>query len=505
MSEFELEEATIGSIHEAYRSGCLTVRGLVERYLRRIEEYDNSGPCIHAIVNVNPHALAQADDLDEEFSRSGHLSGPLHGIPFLIKDQIETKGMPTTFGSVAFSDYIPEKDAFVVRRLLEAGGVVLAKTSMPDFAASFWSFSSVTGETRTPYSLEHDSGGSSAGSGAGVACNFGAVALGEDTGGSVRVPGSQCCVVGVRPTPGLISRDGPAPLVFHQDTPGPMARTVWDAAVVMDVLAGYDPGDPLTAAYLIARPPSSYTDSLMPNRLTGARLGLIVNALGSDQDPLTEAVNQITAKAVAAIRQADAEVLEVQIPDLEDYIEATTMYGLCSRSNINAFLKKRPSAPVHDIREIYSTGQYHPMLDLIEVCAAGPDKPEDDLDYHKSLTARDAFTRMLVNVMGANGLDAFIFPDVRVPPPTHDMLRSHRWTNNTYPTNTPIAAHAWMPAMTVPAGFTREGLPVGLEFVAKPYDESTMFQLGYAFEQVTRHRRPPSSAPPLGGRAKKRG
>lgn len=497
MYDFELEEATIGSIHEAYRSGCLTVRSLVESYVRRIEEYDNSGPCIHAVVNVNPHALAQADDLDEEFSRSGHLSGPLHGIPFLLKDQIETKGVPTTFGSVAFREYIPEKDAFVVRRLLEAGAVILAKTSMPDFASSFWSFSSLTGETRTPYSLEHDSGGSSAGCAAGLACNFCAVAVGEDTGGSVRVPGSQCCVVGVRPTPGLISRDGFSPLVFHQDTPGPMARTVWDAAALMDVLAGYDPADPLTASYLIARPPSSYTDSLTPNGLRGARLGLVVNALGSEKDPLSESVNQITMKAVAALRQADADVLEVQIPNLEGYIEATSMYSCCSRADINAFLKKRPSAPIHDIRALYIAGQYEPMLDLIEVIAGGPEKAEDDFNYYKSLTARESFTRILVNAMGTNGLDALIYPDVQIPPQTHDLLRSHRWTNNTYPTNTPIASHSWMPAMTVPAGFTSAGLPVGLEFVAKPYDEPMMFQLGYAFEQVTKHRRPPSSTPPI--------
>ncbi|MBX6342191.1 MAG: amidase, partial [Thermomicrobiaceae bacterium] len=237
---FRLQEATIDAIHAAYRSGALTCRQLVELYLARIDAYDRGGPAINAVITVNPRALDEADAADRAFRERGDLAGPLHGIPVLVKDQAETAGIPTTFGSVALRGYVPSADAVVVQRLRAAGAVVLAKTNLPDFATSWFGYSSAGGETKNPYALDRDAGGSSAGTGAGVAANLGAVGIGEDTGGSIRVPASFDNVVGLRVTTGLISRTGLSPLVEFQDTAGPMARTVRDAAILLDALVGYD-------------------------------------------------------------------------------------------------------------------------------------------------------------------------------------------------------------------------------------------------------------------------
>ncbi|WP_207955768.1 amidase [Rubrobacter marinus] len=267
--KFRLQEATIDDIHSAFRSGELTCRRLVELYLARIEAYDKSGPGLNAIITVNENVLAQAEELDLSFQQSGELVGPLHGIPVLLKDQAETAGIRTTFGSVAFEGYVPEEDATAVGRLKEAGALILAKTNLPDFATSWFAYSSAGGETKNPYDLDRDPGGSSSGTGAAVAANLGAVGIGEDTGGSIRVPSSFDNLVGVRVTTGLISRKGMSPLVVFQDTAGPMTRTVRDAAALLDVLVGYDPEDPFTASATLARDAGGYRSGLEEGDLRG--------------------------------------------------------------------------------------------------------------------------------------------------------------------------------------------------------------------------------------------
>jgi len=496
-SSFRFEEATIDGIHEAMRAGQLTARGLVEGYLRRIETYDQKGPEINAIVTVNPNALARADELDQAFADSGEFTGPLHGIPVVLKDNIETNDVTTTYGSIAFDGYQPANDATVTRKLREAGAIILAKTTLPDFATSWWAYSSMSGETRNPYALDCDPGGSSAGTGASVAANFSAVGMGTDCGGSVRVPSSFNNLVGVRSTPGVISRAGTTPLVSWQDTVGPMARTVADAVRMFDVLAGYDPDDSLSVAYYVARAPESYSALLAADALRGARIGFVTNALGSDSDPFAAPVNRVVAAAFEAMRGAGAEVIEVQIPDLMGHIVATSMYVTRSRYETDSFLAARPSAPMRTLQQIYESGKYHPRLDLIESCVFGPTMPEYDPKYYPALVAREEFARAVLTVMAQNGLDALAYPDVQVAPPKRELLNAGQWTTLTFPTNTLIASQTWMPAITVPGGFTEDGLPVGIEFVARPYDEPTMFRLAYSFEQATHHRRPPASAPEL--------
>lgn len=496
---FRIEETTIADIHAALRSGRLTAAELVQAYLKRIEAFDKSGPSINAIVNLNDHARARADELDDSFRRTGEFSGPLHGIPILIKDCIETFDMPTTFGNIAFAGYRPAVDAHVVAKLRAAGAIILAKTTLPDFATSWFGYSSMSGSTRNPYALDRDPGASSSGSGAATAANFATLSLGTDCGGSIRVPASFDNLVGIRSTPGLVSRSGVGCLVFFQDTIGPMSRTVRDAVTVFDAIAGYDPNDSLTAAYHVARPPARYADCLVADGLSGARLGLVVNGLGADDERCSAPVNAVIRAAIGAVEAAGATVVEVEIPNLTAHLNATSLYVNRTKFEINSFLAARPDAPVRSLQQLLDARRYHPKLDLLEACGFGPERPEYDPLYYGRLAAREEFSRVTHNVLSRNALDALVYPSVQVVPPTREETDANRWTTLTFPTNTLIASQTWMPAISVPAGFTDDGLPVGLEILARQFDEATMFRLAYAFEQATHHRRPPQSTPELDG------
>jgi amidase len=496
MSGFELQEGTIEDIHDAIRGREITAAGLVRGYLARIEAYDRAGPALNAILATDADgALARAEELDRAFADTGELAGPLHGIPIALKDNILTAELPTTFGSVAMDGYRPREDATVTRRLRDAGALILSKTTLPDWATSWFSYSSLSEETRNPYDPGRDPGGSSAGTGAAVAASLCAVGLGTDCGGSVRVPSSFCNLVGVRSTPGVVPRTGTSYLVIPQDTCGPVARTVTDAARLMDVLAGYDPGDAYSVAVSVARRDSPYVAELDADGLRGARVGLVTNALGSAEIPEMAAVNTVVRAAVDAITRAGGEVVEVEIPDLMDHIVATSMYTDRSKHDIDLFLSELSDPPVRTLREVYDSGQYHRNLDLMDAIMAGPDNPEESADYLRRFAARHEFTLTVLNVVVGNQLDLLAYPSVQVPPPT--MEGRAEWSTLTFPTNTLIASQTWMPAITVPAGFADEGAPVGLELVARPYDEGTLFRCAFAFEEASDHRRAPESCPEL--------
>jgi amidase len=494
---FSLTEATIDDIHAAYRTNGLTCVELVQRYLDRIAAYDKAGPELNAYVTINADALTEAARLDAAYRKTGKLSGPLHGIPVAVKDQAETKGIPTSFGSIAIKGYVPKEDATIVAKLKQAGAIILGKTALPDFATSWFGYSSVSGETKNPYDLARDPGGSSAGTGAAVAANLAAVGIGEDTGGSIRVPASFDNLVGVRVTPGLISRKGLSPLVVFQDTAGPMGRTVKDTAIVLDAVVGYDPLDPYTTAYAIAGHKGSYTQHLDPDGLKGTRIGVLKEAFGSDDNPDCAQVNAVIRAAINDIKSAGAEIVDVSQPNLMDYVVETSLYITHSRHDINAFLGRNPDLAYSSLDAIYRDGKYHKNLDLIEAIMTGPAKPEDDPEYYRKLAAREAFQRAIVSLVAEHKLDGICFPSCQVLPPTREELNNGRWTVLTFPTNTLIAAQTWMPSICLPAGFTSAGIPVGLEMIVLPYHEPDLFRLGYAFEHATQHRRPPDSAPPL--------
>lgn len=496
-SSFQLNEATIDYIHSAFKADKISCRKLIELYLARIEAYDKKGPQINSIITINPLALEEAEVLDRKFREDSKFVGPLHGIPVLVKDAVETKDMPTSFGSIAFRNYIPKDDATLIKKLRGAGAIILGKTNLPDFSASWFCFSSVGGETKNPYALDRNPGGSSGGTGAAIAANFGSVGIGTDSGGSIRLPSSFCNLVGIRVTTGLISRDRMSPLIDLQDNAGPMTRTVKDAAILLDVLVGYDPADPLTVAALCTRIPESYTKYLVEDGLKSARIGIVREAFGSDQDPDSRNVNTVVNKAIEAMRTEGAEIVDpVSIPSLREFTDTTTLY-MQSRHDINSFLADR--LPGYSIEEMYKAKQIHPLLldprlSLLKGIAEGPANPEADPEYFKRVVGRARFQRTILNVMGLRNLDAIAYPDVQVLPPLQEQLKGGIWPFNelTFPTNTRIASQTGLPAISMPAGFTGEGLPVGLELVGKPYDEPTLIKLAYSLEQATHPRKPPA-------------
>lgn len=491
MSNFEIEELTIADMHAHLKDGSLTVRGLVEAYIERIEAIDRSGPALNSIITVNPIALEEADRLDAHFAKTGEFLGALHGVPVVVKDQAETKDMMTTFGSIAQDGYQPKDDATVVKKMKDAGAIILAKTALPDFATSWFGFCSKQGETKNPYVLAHDPGGSSSGTAAAVAANLGLVGVGEDTGGSIRLPASFSNLVGVRVTPGLISRNGMSPLVVFQDTAGPMARTVTDAALLLDAMVGYDPADEYTTAAVIANHKGSYADAMDENSLNGARLGVIRNAYGPNENAESAEVNGIVDVALEKAKEAGATLIDIEIPDLMDHILETSLYGTHSRHDINKFLASREDMPTKSLEEVKKNGTYDPVLDLLIGIFEGPEHPEDDPDYFRKLAARDKFQRLVAGIVAKNNLDAMVFPCIQVLPPSKQDIRDGKHQVLTFPTNTLIASQTWMPSICLPAGFSKKGLPVGMELVVLPYHEPDLFRLGYAFEQVNNVRRAP--------------
>ncbi len=473
--------ASIDDLHGAYLRGELTAEALVETCLARVDRFDQRGPGIGAVAARNAEALRVARELDDVL-RSGRLSGPLHGVPVLVKDQIETAGIETTFGSVAMRRYIPGRDATVVTRLRAAGAIVLAKSTMPDFAASWFSLSSRSGRTRCPWSLQRDAGGSSSGSAAGVAAGFAPVAIGEDTGGSVRIPAAYNNLIGVRVTTGLVSRSGMAPLVASQDTAGPITRTVADAATLLDVLVGFDPADPATS---VCRrrgvAVGGYRAALRPGALHGARIGLLTEALADGEDESTGPVSRVLGTALSTLEACGASVVPVSVQDLTDRLHQTSLYLYRSRSDIDAFLSRRP-VPLRDIASIVREGLFDQSLDLLRAIA---ERDPDPGEVQRREEAQRDLQARLVGLMETHALDALCFPTTPGIAPTPEELQTGKVQTQTFRTNTVIAAQSGLPAVTVPAGLTELGNPVGLELVGRPFGEHRLLDLAADFEAAT--------------------
>ncbi len=489
----KLDELTINALHTALRAGVLSAVELVDFYLARIRAHDHAGVQIQAVVTVNPRAREEAAARDDFLARNGKLSGALHGVPVLVKDQAEVAGLRTTFGSILFEEYVPEFDATVVTRLKEAGAVILAKTAMCDFSAGWFSFSSMTGHTKNPYAPARESGGSSAGTAAGVAASFGLVGIGEDTGGSIRVPASFNNLFGLRVTTGLISRCGFSPLVHFQDTPGPIARTVPDIARLLDSIVGYDPNDAFTVTALAAPGAGSYARALdIEVPLDGWRIGVLETGFGSDTNPDAEPVNRVVRAAIRRLGELGVSTTpELEISGLAAWISDTSVYALQSRADIDDFLAKRPRAPVSSFMELYDSRRFHPLNDLFHDIASGPDAIESDVECARRRLNQERFRRLLLNIFAAHGIDFLVYPTVQVIPPTRGELAAGKYRALTFPTNTVIGSQAGLPALTMPVGFTTDGLPVGLELLGTPLSETKMLQFAHAWEKSARPRRTP--------------
>ena len=492
---FDVVETTISEIHAAMAAGTLTTADLVASYLDRIAAYDRAGPQLNGVITVNPRARERATELDTAFEREGPV-GPLHGIPVLVKDQVSTADVVTTYGSAAFADFVPAADATIVTRLRDAGAVVLAKTNLPDWAAGFVGYSSVQGQTKNPYALARDAGGSSAGTGAGVAANLGTVGIGEDTGGSIRVPASFCNLFGLRVTTGLIPRTGLSPLVTRQDTAGPMARTVADLVRVLDALVGFDPDDERTGAVHQADHGDTYRAHLDTDGLSGARIGVLRSAFGATTS--SEPVNVVVEGALDQLAEAGATLVDpVSIADLETLLSTSSLHELQPKRDIDAFLDSLTDPPAASVSTLYERGAYHERLELFETIAGQPDDPTTDPVYWEHVAAQERLREAVVYCLATHDLDAVAFPDVQVPPPAFAGYHSGETTRADVPVNTVISSQSACPSLSMPAGFTTDGLPVGVELLAAPFDEPLLVELAAGYEAHADPRRPPDSTPAL--------
>ncbi len=484
--QFDVVETTIAAIHDAYRDGRLTARQLVQMYIDRIEAYDRRGPALNAITIIHPRALEIADSLDAILASTGRLVGLLHGIPVIVKENFDTYDLPTTAGSRALAGSVPPDDATMVRRIREAGGIVLAKSNMAE-----WAFSPLEtigsahpGYTFNPYALNRVPAGSSGGTAAAVAASLGAVGLGSDTGNSIRGPSSHTALVGIRPTIGLTSRDGIVPLFLERDVGGPMARSVEDAARVLDVIAGPDPADPVTAESA-GRVPDSYLAFLDRNALRGARLGIAQRLLerpGTDPEVL-----DVFRAAIADLRRLGATVIE----NVDVWVLDSVRVSLCSgfARDLEAYLATLgPDAPVKTVAEIVESGRYHISVERRLRNALNDSTAGEPARCAEAADGKRRFQEGLRTIMDAQRLDGLIYPTWGNPPRLVGDLTTPANDNSQN-----LAPPSGFPAITVPMGWVRDGaLPVGLQILGDAWSEGRLFGYAFAYEQGTRHRRAPA-------------
>ena len=488
---FRAEEATITQVHAAMQAKRLTCHALVDTYLTRIAAYDKHGPALNAIVVINPEALAQADDLDRRFARGG-LTGPLHCVPMIVKDNFETIGLQSADGSLSLQGFVSDHDAFEVKRIKAAGAIVLAKSNMAEFAFSpYETLNSLQGHTKNPYALDRVPAGSSGGTAASIASNFGLVGLGSDTGNSIRGPSSHTALVGIRSTMGLTSRAGVIPLSYLADVAGPMARTVEDAVAVFQTIVGEDPDDPVTARSH-GRPIPRYSASLRRDGLKDARIGILRQAY--ERPSVDDEVGAVFMTAVADMKAAGATIVD---PITVEQVRRPPGGGTCRgfKYDINAYLAARgQKAPVHSLQEIIASGKFHPSVEQRLKMAEGVNAQGPDSDACRADAAyRDAFGAAVTKAMDDSKLDAFVYPTWSYPPRLIGDLTSPAGDNSQVYSPT-----SGFPAINVPMGYTRDGqLPAGVTFFGRAWAEATLIKLAYAYEQATHHRRAPASAPPI--------
>jgi Asp-tRNA(Asn)/Glu-tRNA(Gln) amidotransferase A subunit family amidase len=492
-ARFDVIELSIEQAQRAIRTGRITCEQLTRIYLDRIKTYDQATG-LNAIVYVNPDAVSRSRQLDRMFAASGQMK-KLHCIPVILKDNFDTADMPTEAGSIALQGSFPPDDAFMVQRLRENHAIILSKSNMNEWAFSpYQTISSSHGETRNAYDLTRVPAGSSGGTASAIAANFGIIGMGTDTGNSIRGPAAHSALVGIRSTIGATSRDGIVPLLLNRDVAGPLMRSVRDTAIVYSVLAGYDPADTVTAASK-GRVIADYTKYLKADGLNGVRLGLlrVLMTTGEEDFEVVEHMEQ----AIADLRGAGAVILDpFDIPDFDQLKNAT---GFCSRFRYdlkNYLLTLGDSAPISSLDEVAQSGHYLPESADAMKWAMGVDVDPQSQDPPcvdvQSDPRRKGFLEAVVSAMDEKHIEAIIYPTWTNPPRLIGDGESPH--GNQSPV---IAPHTGQPAITVPMGFTASGLPLGLQLLARPFDEHKLFQYAYAYEQATRHREPPERFGPL--------
>lgn len=506
----ELDAATISDINAAFDAGTLTSEALVRLCLARIDAFDHKGPSLHAIITLNAKAIETARTLDAERRSKGRRS-PLHGIPIVLKDNYDTFDMPTTGGSVLLEGWIPPRDAFIVKKLRDAGAIILAKVNMSEFASG-GTYSSLGGQTRNPHDLARSPSGSSGGTGVAIAAAYAPIGLGTDTGGSIRGPASSNGVVGLKPTHGLLSRTGIIPLALTFDTGGPFGRNVYDVAVALGIMTGIDPADAATSKSegLFQ---TDYTTNLHADALKGARIGIARDFLGADPD-----VDWVVDASLDAMRKAGATVVDIRFPkwllDAKGDLYTTIRYPEFV-AQIAEYLKGTgPTYPKTLAEMIERANRFNATREdgarpnpsrwtLFKREAESAQIP--DYQYKAVRDSGLPMVRAIVQgAFAAQQLDAIVYPTASRRP----ALISAMATSGTSAASalaasgmsaTDIANLTGFPDLIVPAGFTGDGLPVGISFLGTAFSESKLLSLGYSFEQLTHARRRPVHTPALPG------
>ncbi len=491
---FNVVETTIEQVQAAFRSGRLTCHTLVQLYLDRIAAYDKTGPAINSLIVVNPRALAIADSLDRRFAREG-LTGPLHCVPMIVKDNFETSDLQTTAGSLALEGWIPRRDATMVARIKAAGAIVLAKSNLAEWAFTpYETVSSILpGYTRNPYDLARVTAGSSGGTAAAIAASLGLVGLGTDTGNSIRGPSAHQALFGIRSTMGLTSRAGVVPLSNAADIAGPMARTVADAVKVFNVVVGSDPADSVTLR-ADAHREKDYTAFLKSGALRGARIGVLRQAYETATTD-TEVV-RVFERALGELRAAGATVLDTV--GIDSLRAITRGRGGCStfRYDLERYFAARgEGAPVKTVDEILRSGRFHPSVQLRLQAAQRdsiPPERQPGCAYRDSVV-KPRFRAAITALMDSLKLDALVYPTWSNPPRLIGDLNTPAGDNSQL-----FSPLSGFPAMTIPIGYTRGNtLPAGMTFFGRAWDEGKLIALSYDYERVSRHRKPPPTTPPL--------
>ncbi len=495
---FELDEITVNELSEGFKSGRYTVRSITELYISRINEIDKNGPSLNSVIELNPEALSIADSLDKELKEKGPRS-PLHGIPILIKDNIDTADkMLTTAGSLALMGSKPAKDSFVVSQLRKAGVLILGKTNLSEWAnirsthsTSGWSGRG--GLTKNPYALDRNTSGSSSGSGAAVSSNLCAIAIGTETDGSVVSPSSINGIVGIKPTVGLVSRTGIIPISHSQDTAGPMARTVRDAAILLSTMAGIDPEDTATTDKKRMDYPD-YTKFLDEDGLNGSRIGIVRKYFG-----FLPEVDEIVEKSINILKEKGAILVDpVEIESIGKFDDSeldVLLYEL--KADMKAYLDRRgPDCPVHSLKDIIEFNNKHaeeemPYFRQELFLQAEKKGPLTDTEYIEALTKNHSLTRDegIDAAMDKYKLDALLAP-TDSPAWLTDLVDGDHFLGGC----SSLPAVAGYPHITVPAGFVF-GLPVGISFFGRAWSESVLLKIAYGYEQASKIRRKPEFAP----------
>jgi amidase len=501
---FDLSTATVADIHAAIDAGALSSEKLVQLYLNRIEAYDKQGPAVNCVIAINPNVLAQARALDEERKISGPRS-PIHGIPIVLKDLIDVAGMPTTGGFVPLGAPLPLRDATIVGRIHDAGGIILAKVSTANWFGNGFDETHPIGASKNPYNLKYSPGGSSNGSGVAMAAYFATLAIGTDTSVSVQSPSANSSIIGMVGTYGMVSRSGIIPRGATQDRPGPMGRSVYDVATLFSIISGWDAEDFTTFNPIGHFPDGNWADELKMPDLTGKRIGVLREMI--PVGPEFEEGTAIFEKSLEAMRQAGAFIIDPILTGNPTLAEDTSQPRLRTAEYekihyTNAYLARLgAAAPFKNVREwMDAVGEdkfSDSMVKGMDLAA-----PDESLDYQARYRTRKMYIKLIEEIMDKYELDAITQPFAANPPPRLDASRrggDRDWWEVRPGTNN-LSSSLGLPAVVVPGGFTQEqNLPISIQFIGKPFNDLEVLQIAYGYEQVSMNRKSPESVPSLAG------